>query len=123
MATEFLLPDLGEDIDEADVLKVLVSPGQTVDLEQPVLEIETDKATLDVPSSFAGTIVEIHVSEGDTIYPGQLIITIDQADGAPSPQATPASAEAPQEAATAEPLRASVRRSSCRLDRQFDTTS
>ena len=112
MATEFLLPDLGEDIDEADVLKVLVSPGQTVALEQPVLEIETDKATLDVPSSFAGTIVEIHVSEGDTIHPGQLIITIDQADGAPSPEATPATASAdapppeqpqPPQAATAEP--------------------
>lgn len=82
MATEFLLPDLGEDIDEADVLKVLIAPGDTVALEQPVLEIETDKATLDVPSSFAGTIVEIHVAEGETIHPGQLIITIDEAGGA-----------------------------------------
>ena len=98
MATEFLLPNLGEDIDEADVLKVLIAPGDTVTLEQPVLEIETDKATLDVPSSFAGTIVEIHVAEGETIHPGQLIITIDEAGGAAPVQAAATAAETASEA-------------------------
>ncbi|HJN92884.1 MAG TPA: biotin/lipoyl-containing protein, partial [Dehalococcoidia bacterium] len=76
MATDFALPDLGEDIDEADVTKVYVSEGDVVALEQPILEIETEKATLDVPSSVAGTVLTIGVSVGDTIHPGQTIISV-----------------------------------------------
>ena len=48
-----LLPDLGEDIEEADVLQVYVSVGDAIALEQPIAEIETEKATLDLPSSLA----------------------------------------------------------------------
>ncbi|MDA1147850.1 MAG: biotin/lipoyl-binding protein, partial [Chloroflexi bacterium] len=93
---EFTLPDLGEDIDEADVLKVLVSEGDTVTLEQAILEIETEKATLDVPSSVAGVVTAIHVSEGDTIKPGQLIISVGESAAAPAAApATPAPEAAP----------------------------
>jgi pyruvate dehydrogenase E2 component (dihydrolipoamide acetyltransferase) len=114
---EFTLPDLGEDVDEADVLKVLVAEGDSVTLEQPILEIETEKATLDVPSSVAGTVTAIHVSEGDTIHPGQLILTVSEvaaASGAPSPPpeapaAEPApAAEAPAAEVAPEPAPAAV---------------
>ena len=107
---EFTLPDLGEDIDEADVLKVLVAEGDSVTLEQPILEIETEKATLDVPSSVVGVVTAIHVSEGDTITPGQLIISVGETAGvaaaepeapAAEPESAPA-ADAPVEPA-AEP--------------------
>ena len=98
---EFTLPNLGEDIDEADVLKVLVAEGDSVTLEQPILEIETEKATLDVPSSVQGVVTAIHVSTGDTITPGQLIISVGEAAGAsPAPEAPAAE---PPAAAEAEP--------------------
>jgi len=104
---EFTLPNLGEDIDEADVLKVLVAEGDTVTLEQPILEIETEKATLDVPSSVAGVVTAIHVSAGDTITPGQLIISVGEAAGTAAPAAPEAPpAEAPAEAASDAPAEA-----------------
>jgi len=102
---EFTLPELGEDIDEADVLKVLVAEGDTVTLEQAILEIETEKATLDVPSSVAGVVTAIHVSEGDTIKPGQLLISVGEtaAAGAPAPAADPPAEASAQTEATPEP--------------------
>ena len=85
---EFLLPDLGEDIEEADVLQVLVKVGDVVVLEQPILEIETEKATLDLPSSVAGEITAIHVAVGDIIRPGDKVITV-AAGVVPAPAAEP----------------------------------
>ncbi|MGE3960137.1 MAG: dihydrolipoamide acetyltransferase family protein [Dehalococcoidia bacterium] len=91
---DFKLPSLGEDIQEADVLKILVSEGDTVTADQPLMEIETEKATLDVPAEAAGTVSKIHVAEGDTIKVGQVIITIDAGSGATSADtAQPARAE------------------------------
>ena len=108
-SVEFLLPDLGEDIEEADVLQVLVKVGDVVVLEQPILEIETEKATLDLPSSVAGEITAIHVAVGDIIRPGDKVITV-AAGVVPAPVAElpeqPAQeeteAEAPPPAAIAE---------------------
>ena len=54
--TDFTLPELGENIAAGDVLRVLVKPGDTLAKDQPVLELETDKATIEVPSSVAGTV-------------------------------------------------------------------
>jgi pyruvate dehydrogenase E2 component (dihydrolipoamide acetyltransferase) len=102
---DFLLPDLGEDIDEADVLKVLVAPGDRVEIDQPVLEIETEKATLEVPSGVAGTVTEILVSPGDLIHPGQALLTVDAAGGSAS-SASPSAAEPasePQQESESEP--------------------
>ena len=104
---EFTLPELGEDIDEADVLKVLVAEGDTVVLEQAILEIETEKATLDVPSSVTGVVTAIHVAEGDTIKPGQLLISVGEAAASipatpATPEPAPAATEAPPEPAAAE---------------------
>lgn len=97
--SEYRLPNLGEDIEEADVLKIMVSEGDRVEVDQPLIEIETEKATLDVPAETAGTVSKIHVAAGDTIKVGQVIVTIDGGAAAPEPAATPAAepqAEQPQ---------------------------
>jgi pyruvate dehydrogenase E2 component (dihydrolipoamide acetyltransferase) len=90
---DFKLPSLGEDIQEVDVLKVLVSEGDTVEVDQPLLEIETEKATLDVPAEAAGVVTKIHVSAGDTINVGQVIVTIESGSGA---KEEPAAEEEPE---------------------------
>jgi pyruvate dehydrogenase E2 component (dihydrolipoamide acetyltransferase) len=77
MATEMTLPSLGENIKAGDVLRVLVKAGDTVEHDQPVIELETDKATVEVPSSVSGTVQELKVAEGDTIAVGQVILTVD----------------------------------------------
>lgn len=80
MAIEFKLPDLGEDIETGDVVRVYVSPGDKVEKEQALMELETDKAALEIPSPASGVIKAVHVKEGDTIKIGQLLVTIE--DGA-----------------------------------------
>ena len=61
MATEFRLPELGENIESGKVTSVMVSVGDTIAQDQPVIEVETDKAALEVPSSVSGTVKEIRV--------------------------------------------------------------
>jgi pyruvate dehydrogenase E2 component (dihydrolipoamide acetyltransferase) len=82
---DFKLPELGEDIEEADVLKILVAEGEVVQVDQPLIEIETEKAALEVPAETAGTVTKIHVSEGDTIKVGQVIVTIEAGGAAGAP--------------------------------------
>ncbi len=91
MATEFRLPTLGENIEAGDVVNVLVAVGDTVEPDQPILEIETDKATIEVPASVAGTITQVHVSEGETVHVGQVILTVEES-GPPASKAKPQSA-------------------------------
>ena len=81
MPTEFTLPELGENIAAGDVVRVLVSPGDTVAKDQPVLELETDKATIEVPSSVAGTVGEVRVKPGDKVKVGQVVLTVDDGAG------------------------------------------
>ena len=81
MANEFKLPELGENIEAGDVIKVLVSVGDTVKENQPVLELETDKATLEVPSTVSGVVKEIHVKAGDQAQVGQTILTVEATNG------------------------------------------
>jgi pyruvate dehydrogenase E2 component (dihydrolipoamide acetyltransferase) len=96
MATELRLPDLGEGIADADVLSVLVSAGQSVAKDDPIIEIESDKATLEVPAELAGTVTQILVSAGDTLQVGQTILELEESDSAadgktvatPTPAAT-----------------------------------
>ena len=76
--SEIRLPELGEDILDADVLKVLVSVGDYVQENDSVLEIETEKATLDVPSEIEGYVTEIMVSTGQVIEVGQLLFVLSQ---------------------------------------------
>jgi 2-oxoisovalerate dehydrogenase E2 component (dihydrolipoyl transacylase) len=75
----FTLPDAGEGLTEADILKWLVAPGDAVVVNQIIVEIETAKAAVELPSPFAGTVAELLVGEGDTVEVGRPIITIDVA--------------------------------------------
>jgi pyruvate dehydrogenase E2 component (dihydrolipoamide acetyltransferase) len=85
---EFKLPELGENIEQGDLVRLMVAPGATVNAGQSVMELETDKAVVEVPSSVTGTVQEIRVKEGDKIKVGQVIFTVDGADGKSAP-ATP----------------------------------
>src|SRR5688572_15438374 len=75
--TEFKIPELGENVAAGDVTKVLVNVGDTIAREQPVLELETDKATIEVPSSVAGVVKEIRVKKGDKVKVGAVVLTVD----------------------------------------------
>ncbi len=78
MSKEFKLPELGENIESADILNVLISAGDKIVLEQSVIEIETDKATIEVPSSVEGVVKELSVKPGDNIKVGQTILIVDE---------------------------------------------
>jgi len=80
--TDFTLPELGEQIESGDVLRVLVKPGDTITKDQPVVELETDKATIEVPSSIAGVVKEIKVKAGDKVKVGQAILSVEDGAGA-----------------------------------------
>ncbi len=78
MATEFKLPELGENIDSAEVTKVLVAVGDSIEKDQIVLEIETDKATVEVPSEFNGVVKEVLVKNGETAKIGSVLFMVDE---------------------------------------------
>src|SRR6187551_3917152 len=78
MPTDFTLPELGENVTAGDVVRVLVSPGDTVAKDQPLLELETDKATIEVPSTVAGTVKEVRVKKGDKIKVGAVVLTVEE---------------------------------------------
>ena len=89
--TEFKLPELGENIDQGELVRLMISPGATITEGQPVMELETDKAVIEVPSSVAGTVRDIHVRAGEKLKVGQVIFTVE--DGASGKaKSTPASA-------------------------------
>src|SRR5437773_11527796 len=80
MAIEVKLPNLGDGIDNGDVLELLVKEGETIAKDQGIIELETGKATLQVPSSAAGKVAKIHVKPGQTIPPGTLLVTLEGAE-------------------------------------------
>jgi len=100
MIKEFILPELGENIEAADVLKVLVKVGDVINENDGVLEIETDKATIEVPSTVSGTVTEVLIKDGDKAKVGQVIIRVEDSAEAAKPVA-PAITEAPAQAAVA----------------------
>ncbi|MGD1078473.1 MAG: dihydrolipoyllysine-residue acetyltransferase [Candidatus Sulfotelmatobacter sp.] len=91
---EFKLPELGENIEQGDLVRLMVAPGASVSTGQSVMELETDKAVVEVPSSVSGTVQEIRVKEGDKIKVGQVIFTVDGAE-VKEPPARAAAAPAP----------------------------
>ena len=99
--TDIKLPELGENIEGGDVLRVMVKAGDAIKKDQPVLELETDKATIEVPAPEAGIVKEIKIKQGEKVKVGQTIFVIDP-NGAPAsaPDAPPA--EAPQAAPAAD---------------------
>ena len=85
---EFTLPELGENIHQGDLVRLMIAPGATVSAGQSVMELETDKAVVEVPSSVSGTVQEVRVKEGDKIKVGQVIFTVENGAGgkaAPEP--------------------------------------
>jgi pyruvate dehydrogenase E2 component (dihydrolipoamide acetyltransferase) len=102
MVKEMKLPELGENIESAQVLSVLVSPGDTVERDQAVIELETDKATAEVPSEVSGVVKEVRIKEGDEIKVGQIILTVEENGAGPAEAPTGASKPARAEAAEAE---------------------
>jgi pyruvate dehydrogenase E2 component (dihydrolipoamide acetyltransferase) len=81
MIKEICLPEISENVDTADVIRVLVSPGDVIKKDDPIIEIETEKATVEVPSPYGGTVKEIRVKTGDTIKVGSVILTIETGTG------------------------------------------
>ncbi len=77
MATEFKLPELGENIESGDLVRLLIKPGASIAEGQTVMELETDKAVVEVPSSVSGTVGEVRVKEGDKLRVGQVIFTVE----------------------------------------------
>jgi pyruvate dehydrogenase E2 component (dihydrolipoamide acetyltransferase) len=102
MSTQIKLPNLGENIESGDVLSILVSEGDTVKKDQDLLEVETDKATMPIPSPRGGKITKILVKEGQTIKIGAPIVEIEGADA----DDTAAKKKADGEQAKAEPRKA-----------------
>jgi pyruvate dehydrogenase E2 component (dihydrolipoamide acetyltransferase) len=109
MATqEISVPDIG-DFKEVDVIEVLVKPGDAVQPEQSLITVESDKATMEIPSPAAGVVKELRVKAGDKVSKGSLILLLDAAAGvpaqtpkkAPEPVAAPAAAPAPKPAPAA----------------------
>ncbi len=106
--TEFKLPELGENIEQGDLVRLMIAPGADVKEGQPVMELETDKAVIEVPSSVSGVVHEIRVKEGDKLKVGQVIFTVENGAGAKAqapqaqpPQAQPSEAQPPKSSASA----------------------
>jgi pyruvate dehydrogenase E2 component (dihydrolipoamide acetyltransferase) len=78
MARPFALPDLGEGLTEAEIVKVLVREGDVIAEDAPLLEVETDKATVEIPSPFGGRVARIHVQPGQTVKVGDVLVTFDE---------------------------------------------
>lgn len=121
MPTEFKLPNLGEGIKSADIAGISVKEGDVIEPNQNVLELETDKAVVELPCPTGGKLLKIHVKQGQTVEPGTVLFTLDGVNGekpaaapakpaaqaAPTPAAQPAQQAAPP-AKTAAPQAAPV---------------
>ena len=93
MARTFVLPDLGEGLIEAEIRAVLVHEGDVVKEDSPLLEVETDKAQVEIPSPFAGRVEKIHVQPGQTVKVGQPLVSFADVAGAVVPtRSAPAAA-------------------------------
>src|SRR5262245_26088605 len=108
MALEFKLPDIGEGIAEGEIVKWLVKAGDTVAEHQPVVEVMTDKATVEIPAPQSGRITELRVKEGEVVPVGKVLFVLESGAGAakaPTPAAAPAPAKpaAPAASATIQP--------------------
>jgi len=119
MRNDFLLPDLGEGLTEAEIVSWLVAPGDTIAIDQPVVEVESAKSIVELPSPFGGVVEKVFGEPGQTIHAGQVLLTVADAatdaagtESAPTPAANApaatAASAAPAEAAPAEAPAADV---------------
>ena len=79
----FVLPDLGEGLEEAEIAAWLVSEGDAVALNQPIVEVETEKALVQIPSPYAGVVEKLHGDVGERVKVGAALVSIKTAGGAP----------------------------------------
>ncbi|MCZ2848722.1 dihydrolipoamide acetyltransferase family protein [Modestobacter sp. VKM Ac-2978] len=93
-AETFLLPDLGEGLTDVEVVRWLVAEGDVVAVDQIVVEVETAKSVVDVPTPFAGRVATLHAAEGETVLTGKPLITVTAAESAPEPAAAPVQPDA-----------------------------
>jgi pyruvate dehydrogenase E2 component (dihydrolipoamide acetyltransferase) len=97
---DFVIPELGENVAGGDVVRLLVKAGDALKKDQPVLELETDKATIEVPSNVGGVVKDVKVKTGDKVKVGQLVLTVDESASAAAPApAAAATADKPAPAA------------------------
>lgn len=100
MATEIRVPTLGESVTEATIAQWYKKPGDAVSADEPIVELETDKVTVEVPAPASGTLGDLLVKEGDTVEVGTLLGQIEEGDGAaakPAAAKSDAKAEEPKE--------------------------
>jgi pyruvate dehydrogenase E2 component (dihydrolipoamide acetyltransferase) len=108
MPTEIKLPSLGEGIESGDVLEILVKVGDVIKKDQSLVEMETDKATVSVPSPFAGKILSIAIKEGATVKVGEVLASIEVVGAVAPPPAPVSSPPAPKETVVPPPAVAPV---------------
>ena len=101
MAYEFKLPDLGEGLTEGEIARWLVREGEEVAEDAPLVEIQTDKTTVEIPSPAAGKVARILVAEGETVPVGTVLVVIGEDGAAPADEDQPRAEEAPQKEAAA----------------------
>ena len=95
--SEFKLPELGENIHQGDLVRLMISPGAQLSEGQPVMELETDKAVVEVPSSLSGIVKDVHVSQGEKIKVGQLVFTLEPGATSQTHNQQPSRAEESQD--------------------------
>jgi len=100
---EFKLPDLGEGLTEGEVARWLVAEGQEIAEDDPLVEIQTDKTTVEIPSPASGMVARILVAEGETVAVGTVLVVIGEDGAAPADEKQPHAEEAPQQQAAAAP--------------------
>jgi 2-oxoisovalerate dehydrogenase E2 component (dihydrolipoyl transacylase) len=95
---EFKLPDLGEGLTEGEVVRWLVQQGDTIALNQPIVEVETAKAVVEIPAPYGGTVIKLHAAEGETLDVGATLLSVEVDGGTPQPQAAEPEAQPEQQA-------------------------
>ena len=94
MSRQFLLPDLGEGLTEAEIVAWLVRPGDIVAIDQPVVEVESAKSTVELPSPYGGRVEKLHAAQGDVVQKGSVLITVAETSDAVVDVAVPPEAPA-----------------------------
>ena len=93
MAREFRLPDIGEGLTEAEIVRWLVAVGEHVAADQPIVEVETDKAVVEIPSPYAGVVISHGGAEGEVVAVGSILVTIGEPGEMSTTPPAPATAE------------------------------
>jgi len=101
--TEVKVPDIG-DFEEVAVIEILVKPGDTIKPEQSIVTVESDKASMEIPSSHAGVVKELRVKLGDKVAEGTVLVVVEAAAGSPSPQPSPQRGEGASPSPAVTPL-------------------